>query len=62
MQASLHLDVSSQKVEVVTNSVTNGLGNPGQSRATVTNSVTKLRAIQGNEITTFGESRAMEGN
>ena len=49
-------------VHTVTNSVTNPLGNRGQCRATVTNSVTKLRAIQGNEITTFGESRAMEGN
>ena len=46
----------------VTNSVTNPMGNRGQCRATVTNFVTKLRAIQGNEITTFGESRAMEGN
>jgi type IV secretory pathway TrbF-like protein len=46
----------------VTNSVTNPLENRGQSRATVTNFVTKLRAIQGNEITTFGEARAMEGN
>jgi hypothetical protein len=46
----------------VTNTVTNRLGNRGQSRATVTNFVTKLRASQGNEITTFGESRAMEGN
>ncbi len=44
--------------KLVTNSVTNPLGNPGQCRAIVT----KLRAIQGNEITTFGESRAMEGN
>ena len=28
----------------------------GQCRATVTNSVTKLRGIQGNEITTSGAS------
>ena len=62
MQPSLHGGVSSERVKVVTNSVTNKLGNRGQSRATVTNSVTKLRAIQGNEITSFGESRAMEGN
>jgi hypothetical protein len=62
MQPSSQSDVSNQQGNLVTNSVTNLLGNQGQSRATVTNFVTKLRAIQGNEITTFGESRSMEGN
>lgn len=62
MMASLHKYPCKYATEGVTNSVTNRLGNPGQCRATVTNSVTKLRAIQGNEIATFGESRAMEGN
>jgi hypothetical protein len=62
MMASLHSFPSKPGTEGVTNSVTNRLGNRGQSRATVTNFVTKLRAIQGNEITYFGESRAMEGN
>ena len=62
MIASLHLHRFPAAVNSVTNSVTNRLGNEGQCRATVTNSVTKLRAIQGNEITTFGESRATEGN
>jgi len=62
MQASLHLRRLRSAMYTVTNSVTNPLGNRGQCRATVTNSVTKLRAIQGNEITTSGESRAMEGN
>ena len=61
MKASLHrLNVNTQG-RLVTNCVTNPMGNRGQSRATVTNSVTKLRATQGNEITTFGETRAMEG-
>jgi hypothetical protein len=58
----LQSGVSHVKANVVTNSVTNWVGNRGQARATVTNFVTKLRAIQGNEITYFGESRAMEGN
>jgi hypothetical protein len=62
MKASLHRPNTASRRISVTNSVTNRLGNPGQSRATVTNFVTKLRAIQGNEITTVGESRAMEGN
>ena len=62
MIASLQRRVPNREAKVVTNSVTNRMGNRGQSRATVTNFVTKLRAIQGNEITTFGESRAMEGN
>ena len=62
MKASLQIAGLNGDTKLVTNSVTNPLGNPGQCRATVTNSVTKLRAIQGNEITTFGESRAMEGN
>ena len=62
MKASLHRLKPHTEAKFVTKSVTNGLGNRGQCRATVTNSVTKLRAIQGNEITTFGESRAMEGN
>jgi len=61
MQPSLYIRMSKQEVGNVTNSVTNRVGNRRQSRATVTNSVTKLRAIQGNEITTIGESRAMEG-
>jgi hypothetical protein len=59
MQSSLHTSVTNQQAKAVTNSVTNRLGNRGQSRATVTNFVTKLRATQGNEITTYGESRAM---
>jgi hypothetical protein len=54
--------VSNSEAKFVTKSVTNVLGNRGQCRATVTNFVTKLGAIQGNEITYFGESRAMEGN
>ena len=62
MIASMQRSVLNQEAKDVTNTVTKTLGNPGQSRATVTNSVTKLRAIQGNEITTFGEARAMEGN
>jgi hypothetical protein len=62
LKASLQSTGRNGNKKVVTNSVTNRQGNPGQFRATVTNSVTKLRAIQGNEITTFGESRAMEGN
>ena len=62
MIASLHLVRSNAQGKLVTNSVTNRMGNRGQSRATVTNFVTKLRAIQGNEITTSGEARAMEGN
>ena len=62
MLASQYYSFGSAIVINVTNSVTNALGNRGQCRATVTNSVTKLRAIQGNEITTFGEARAMEGN
>jgi hypothetical protein len=62
MIASLQRRVPNREAKVVTNSVTNRMGNRGQSRATVTNFVTKLRAIQGNEITTFGEARAMEGN
>jgi len=62
MQASQRLRRFPPAVHSVTNSVTNGPGNGGQCRAIVTNSVTKLRAIQGNEITRFGESRAMEGN
>ena len=62
MQASHHPGRSFAALNSVTNSVTNRMGNRGQCRATVTNFVTKLRAIQGNEITTFGESRAMEGN
>ena len=62
MQAGMRLRRSAPPVNSVTNSVTKPLGTRGQSRATVTNFVTKLRAIQGNEITTFGESRAMEGN
>ena len=61
MQASLHHPRFVPALNGVTNSVTNRLGNPGQCRETVTNFVTKLRAIQGNEITTLGESRAMEG-
>jgi hypothetical protein len=62
MIASLQRRVPNREAKVVTNSVTNRMGNRGQSRATVTNFVTKLRAIQGNEITTSGEARAMEGN
>jgi hypothetical protein len=62
MIASKHLPGARVSGISVTNSVTNRAGNRGQSRATVTNFVTKLRAIQGNEITYFGESRAMEGN
>jgi hypothetical protein len=62
MKASWQIGELDGGSKLVTNSVTNPLGNPGQCRATVTNFVTKLRAIQGNEITTFGESRAMEGN
>ena len=62
MKASQHMYPCKHPTEFVTNTVTKTLGNPGQSRATVTNFVTKLRAIQGNEITTFGASRAMEGN
>lgn len=62
MKASWQVVSLNGDTKPVTNSVTNRLGNQGQSRATVTNIVTKLRAIQGNEITTFGESRAMEGN
>ena len=62
MQSSLHIQVLKGEAKGVTNSVTNRVGNPGQCRATVTNFVTKLRAIQGNEITTFGEARAMEGS
>ena len=62
MLASLHANRSERDANCVTNSVTNPVGNRGQFRATVTNFVTKLRAIQGNEITTFGESRATEGN
>ena len=62
MQSSLFIQVLAGEAKGVTNSVTNRMGNQGQSRATVTKFVTKLRAIQGNEITTSGESRAMEGN
>ena len=62
MKASWQVAGLNGDAKVVTNSVTNRMGNRGQSRATVTNFVTKLRAIQGNEITTFGEARAMEGN
>ncbi len=62
MAASQHLSGLNGATKLVTNSVTNPLGIQGQCGATVTNSVTKLRAIQGNEITTFGEFRAMEGN
>jgi len=62
MIASFHFVGSDGDAKLVTNSVTNPVGNLGHLRATVTNSVTKLRAIQGNEITTLGESRAMEGN
>ena len=62
MKASLHSGGSAFISNYVTNSVTNRLGNRGQCRATVTNFVTKLRATQGNEITTFGQSRAMEGH
>jgi hypothetical protein len=62
MQPSWLVSVANHRAKVVTNSVTNRLGNGGQCRATVTNFVTKLRAIQGNEITTSGETRAMEGN
>jgi hypothetical protein len=62
MKASQHGCQRNSSSKSVTNTVTKTLGNRGQARATVTNSVTKLRAIQGNEITTFGESRAMEGN
>src|SRR6266850_194033 len=58
MKASQHGCQRNSASKSVTNSVTNRLGNPGQCRAIVTNSVTKLRAIQGNEITTSGESRA----
>ena len=59
MLASLHANRSEGGADCVTNSVTNPLGKRGQRRATVTNSVTKLRAIQGNEITTFW---GIEGN
>jgi hypothetical protein len=38
------------------------MGNPGELRATVTNSVTKLRGTEGNEISKFGEFRAIQGN
>jgi hypothetical protein len=38
------------------------VGNPGELRATVTNSVTKLRGTEGNEISKFGEFRAIQGN
>jgi len=62
MEASWQIVGMNGDTKLVTNSVTNPAGNRGQSRATVTNSVTKLRAIQGNEITIFGESWAMEGN
>ena len=55
-----HLGASVRGIRV-TNSVTNWLGNRGQCRAIVTNSVTKLRAIQGHEITTFGEARQWRG-
>jgi len=61
MTPSLHIQELKGEANCVTNSVTNQPGNRGQSGATVTNSVTKLRAIQGNEITIFGESTAMEG-
>ena len=59
MKATLRVPGLNGDTKLVTNSVTNPLGKPGQCRATVTNSVTKVRAIQGNEITTFGAS---EGN
>ena len=62
MLASLRANRSEGGADCVTNSVTNPLGTRGQCKATVTNFVTKLRAIQDNEITTFGESRAMAGN
>jgi hypothetical protein len=62
MKASLHWLWPNTQGKLVTNCVTNPMGNRGQCRATVTDFVTKLRAIQGNEITTFGKSRAMEGN
>ena len=62
MQASLCNAGMTTIVQNVTKSVTNLMGNPGESRATVTNSVTKLRGIQGNEINTFGELRGTEGN
>ena len=62
MKASWQIPGLNGDTKLVTNSVTNPLGKRGQCRATVTNFVTKLRAIQGNEITTFGEARAMEGN
>ena len=62
MKASSHRFGPNAQGRLVTNCVTNPMGNRGQCRATVTNSVTKLRATQGNEITTFGQSRAMEGN
>jgi hypothetical protein len=38
------------------------MGNPGELRATVTNSVTKLRGTEGNEINKFGVFRAIQGN
>ena len=62
MKASWRVTGLNGDAKLVTNSVTNPLGNRGQCRATVTNSVTKLRAIQGNEITTFGAWRATQGN
>lgn len=54
MTASLYYALLDDALRFVTKSVTNLLGSPGQSRATVTNFVTKLRAIQGNEIAYFG--------
>jgi hypothetical protein len=38
------------------------VGDPGELRATVTNSVTKLRETEKNEINKFGEFRAIQGN
>src|ERR1017187_2855290 len=62
MIASQHLSGANVIPIPLSNSLTNKLGKRGQCRATVTNFVNKLRATQGNEITTFGESGAMEGN
>src|SRR5260370_24117867 len=44
MKASLHRLRPSTQGKLVTNCVTNPMGNRGQCRATVTNFVTKLRA------------------
>jgi hypothetical protein len=48
--------------ESVTKTVTNFGGEPGAIEGNVTNSVTKLRGTEGNEINNFGAFREVQGN